>query len=235
MASLTAGLGRLLQPVVASVLECRGPAVWYGLLTLRLLALFSAENSWRGVREDFVCNRNITEFCRAFCFNHVFSFPTAALWSCSFLAALVATTLLQVATKRRHESSPVDGEGTQITVAMMPSGKPTCQTPEGSPSARPLAPRPCPLLFFLTLLLAIEVSFLWVLVAVHARTLAPHTVACQTSTSYCPGAKLQCVVLGRSDKQMAIVTLGFISSVNILASVGYTAYLLLGPRIMRSR
>ncbi|XP_069044278.1 uncharacterized protein [Lepisosteus oculatus] len=209
MASLVGGLGRFLQPVLSSVLELRGPAVWYGLLSLRLLALFSAESSWRAIRTDFVCDGNLTQFCHALCFNHAFSFPTASLWSFSFLAVAVAIALLQVASRGKIRSGPQDsGEGG---------------------AGKPERPNPCPLLFFLLLLLLIETSFLWVLIAINSSIITPDTVSCQTSASFCPRVEVQCVVLGRSDKQMAMVTLGFTSTVNILASVGYTVYLLVGP------
>ncbi|XP_074787104.1 uncharacterized protein LOC141972938 [Athene noctua] len=105
---MASGAAQALLHVLWGALSPPGAGRWYFLLALRLLALAFARGAWRGPPHDLLCAwappgpaprpppPGLRRLCAALCYNRHFPAPVAALWSLSFLLALLPITLLRL-------------------------------------------------------------------------------------------------------------------------------------------
>uniref|UniRef100_H3ARP0 Connexin N-terminal domain-containing protein n=1 Tax=Latimeria chalumnae TaxID=7897 RepID=H3ARP0_LATCH len=227
MAALAPGLIRILQPGLASVLECHGPAIWYGFLAVRLVALFVADGSWSSIKKDFTCNDTITDFCKGACFNIHFNYPVSALWGFSFVAALLPVILFKMLTNclskvpKNPDNSCPEGEAHQIVGSSSNVGlvEKTASKELKNTSASHL-----PHILSVLLLFSIEGAFLWVLLSVQLPKVSQQTFVCKTPL--CPG-QLECLIFSQVDKVTAIFTLAFTSVCVFVVGLAHMAYWLL--------
>ncbi|XP_030044716.1 uncharacterized protein LOC115474671 [Microcaecilia unicolor] len=207
MAAIVTGLVRLVQPSLAALNECQGSIIWYSLLGLRLVALFVADNPWSSIKPDFACNRTMDSFCLILCFNSSFNIPFSSLWSFSFMAALLPVFLMRLAQKgsiKMFRSKDME--------MMEPCEEGQPKVTSGSTTSK-VFPYCCCIL----LLLALELSFLWAILALQLPRITPRTFVCRTG-GHCP-EDVQCAVFGRSEKLMALIVLAFTASMNAIACV----------------
>ncbi|XP_029462794.1 uncharacterized protein LOC115094166 [Rhinatrema bivittatum] len=207
MAAIITGLVRLVQPSLGSMDEWQRPVIWYGLLGLRLVALFVADNPWSSVKSDIACNRSVDAFCLTLCFNSAFDVSFSSLWSFSFLAALLPVFLMRLA---QRGSVKVRKRKDMELMGPCEDGQPKATDEVTRGTALPYC---CCILF----LLALELTFLWAILSLQLPRVLPRTFSCRAG-AHCPG-DVQCAFFGHAEKLMALVALAFTASVNAVACV----------------
>ncbi|XP_078508576.1 gap junction beta-5 protein-like isoform X2 [Lissotriton helveticus] len=210
MAAIVTSLVRLFQPSLASMGDSQGPVLWYALLSLRLVALFTADNPWSSLKPDFTCNHSMSAFCTTLCFNNHFDVPLSPLWSFSFLAGVVPVLLMRLVQRgsRKAASQKKDIE----LMDPVREASPKSSTP-GPPQSTSVVILHIACILFL---LCIEVVFLWALAVLQLPKVFPHTFPCWADL--CP-ENVECAIFGRTDKQMALATLAFTAGINIVVCV----------------
>ncbi|XP_041038121.1 uncharacterized protein LOC121274824 isoform X2 [Carcharodon carcharias] len=199
MPAYVAGFSRLASVVAGSLSTHRGMTLWYGLMGVRLVALFVADRPWDSLRTDFICNGSVSPYCWANCFNRHFDFPMDVLWDFSYiLAALPVFCLYQLAQGRRPVApeEPLSPQALGRAGGCWPWGSAAC--------ALALA--------------TIEGAFLWLLLRVQLPLAAPGPALCLSPA--CP-QPVVCGLFAQAEKLGALAVLGFASALNILASLAY--------------
>lgn len=223
----------------------RGLAPWYLLLTIRLVAHFIAMGPWSSVGPDLTCNWTLVEadarpFCSALCFNQHFSAPITSVWGFSFLMALIPLGLMRLIVSRpKHQNNGADVKLTHPTrgshnmaasfniaehsnPALEVSYPSTATTrADGVPGKTPKMASHSPwravtYSLCVILLLMMELSFLWVLIAWQVPAVSQTTFLCLPGARICPEA-LECAVAGQVDKQTALWMLAVTALINMAA------------------
>lgn len=250
MAAVVTGLARLFQPALAfsgTDAGCRGLAPWYLLLGLRLVALFIADGPWSSASPDLACNWTLVEvdirpFCSALCFNQRFSAPLSSAWGFAFLVALLPVGLMRlIRTGYKHQRNAAgnadEGQTDTPGVHHTTTARFSMTAGEHSPAGMatsitnmiPSEPKKTSLCcswrtvafgLCVTLLLASELCFLWVIVSLQIPAVSETTFLCFPGSRTCPKA-LECVLAGQADKQMALWTLALTAFVNMAACLAY--------------
>lgn len=211
MAAIVTGFLRLLQPAMAVISQHQGTALWYGLLGIRLVALFIADGPWGTIKEDFTCNETVSTFCLATCFNQQFNFPFSGLWSFTFVASLVPVVLLKTSNVwttrylRDSDVEMVNCDGAQDIKDGSPDGPCVGRAPHKVSVLSKLLPN----IICCLVLLLLEGVFLFLLASRQLPRIHSRNFICQTSA--CP-VELQCTIFSQMDKLMAVITLIIISS-----------------------
>ncbi|XP_054851449.1 uncharacterized protein LOC129340599 [Eublepharis macularius] len=227
----------------------RGLAPWYLLLTIRLVAYFVAMGPWSSVSPDLTCNWTLVEvdarpFCGALCFNWQFSAPITSAWGFSFLMALIPLGLMRlIMTRSDHQRKAADIKLTgpihvshNLTASFNTSEHPNpalavsfpnmaSTRADGVPVETPKMSSHCPwrsvtYSLCVVLLLATELCFLWVLIALQVPAVSKTTFLCRPGAQNCPKA-LECAVAGQADKQTALWMLAVTALVNVAVCLIY--------------
>uniref|UniRef100_UPI00398EB081 uncharacterized protein gjz1 n=1 Tax=Pristiophorus japonicus TaxID=55135 RepID=UPI00398EB081 len=214
MATYVVGFSRLASVAMGTISGRQGMTLWYGLMGLRLVALFVADHPWTDLRADFICNGSLSTYCWASCFNAHFNFPMDVLWDFSYvLAAMPVACLYQISPRLR----PPKGTPLEETSATSP-------LPQPSVSGR--GPKERDWLTWAAVvsvcaLVAIEVVFLWVIAWVQLPLVSPASIQCVVPPSCSPASPVECVLHARAEKLAAMGVLAFASGFNILVGLVY--------------
>ncbi|XP_061445200.1 uncharacterized protein LOC133366281 [Rhineura floridana] len=250
MAAVVAGLARLLQPAMMfprGESGCQGPAPWYLLLGLRLVALFIADGPWSSASPDLVCNWTLVEadirpFCSALCFNRRFLAPVSSVWGFAFLAALLPVGLMGfIRAGSQHQGKAVRGADEELTDIAGVSHSMAAGSSMATGTIHPLPNRATArtnmvpsepkmsshctwpsmaFSFCVFLLLSMELVFFWVVVSLQIPLVSETTFLCFPGADTCPKA-VECALAGQADKQMALWVLAFTAFVNMAACLAY--------------
>ncbi|XP_067882816.1 gap junction beta-5 protein [Heterodontus francisci] len=217
MAAYIAGFSRLASIAMGTLTGRQGMTLWYGLMGVRLVALFVADRPWSTLRADYICNGTLTPYCWAECFNAHFRFPMDVFWDFSYvLAVLPILCLYQLSPRvRTAKGAPPEGPPPGPTLAQ------AAKRPKGS-CWRAWVAVSCALA-----LAAIEGAFLWVLSRAQLPQVAPVSVLCVSSAC---SQTVDCMLYARSEKLAALVVLAFASGLNILVGLAYVVTACLAER-----
>ncbi|XP_078394442.1 uncharacterized protein gjz1 [Cetorhinus maximus] len=199
MAAYVAGFSRLASVAAGTLSTNRGMTLWYGLMGVRLVAVFVADRPWDSLRTDFICNGSVSQYCWATCFNRHFDFPMDVLWDFSYVLASLPILCLYLLAPGME---PAPSEERLSPRALGRAG-----------SLRPWASAACALA-----LAAIEGAFLWLLFRVQLPLATPGPALCLSPA--CP-QPVTCGLFAQAEKLGAMAALAFASALNILVSLAY--------------
>lgn len=189
----------------------------------------------------------IQPFCSAVCFNQHFSTAIPTTWGFSFLVGLFPVGLMRLITtgsKHQKEAAAAEadkeltyamGVGRTVAAGFHMADQPKPAGENSSPnmsvagsSTAQLKPRissHCSLrsmafILCLTLLLAVELCFFYVVIALQIPSVSETTFLCLPGVHNCPKA-FECVMAGQADKQMALWALAFTAILNMGACLAH--------------
>ncbi|KAJ7314082.1 hypothetical protein JRQ81_006016, partial [Phrynocephalus forsythii] len=227
MAAIIGGVSRLFVPtigVLSGEKPCQGISPWYFLIGLRMVTLFFAFGPWESLKADVICQwpsevGDAKAFCTAVCYNQHFPIPISAVWAFHFIAIIFTVALMNFVHISRKGTPDKDAEAA-TTGSKPPPGTGGCCEPDGQPTFGGWRYR----IFILciVLILAMELSFIWILLALQSPIMSRGVVPCRPNNPACPPSA-QCALQARSDKQALLWALAFCSAANAAVCVGYLA------------
>ncbi|GCB82466.1 hypothetical protein scyTo_0022910, partial [Scyliorhinus torazame] len=220
MAAYFAGFSRLVSVAAGTLTGRQGMTLWYGLLGVRLVALFVADRPWATLRSDFICNETVEPYCWASCFNMHFDFPMDVLWDFSYVLTILPIFCL-------YQLAP-GAWGPKAAAPEEPPGRLTLDEAGAKPKAS--RRRPWAAVASALSLAVIEGAFLWVLARIQLPLVVPTLVLCRSPA--CPH-ELECGLYAQAEKLGALAVLAFASGLNILVSLVYIGTACLAERWRR--
>uniref|UniRef100_A0ABM5EIF7 Connexin N-terminal domain-containing protein n=1 Tax=Pogona vitticeps TaxID=103695 RepID=A0ABM5EIF7_9SAUR len=227
MAAVIGGISRLFQPtigVLSGEKPCQGISPWYFLIGIRMVTLFFAFGPWESLKADLICQwpsevGDAKAFCTALCYNQHFPIPISAVWAFHFIAIIFTVALMKFVHITGKDTSAKDVEaaveGSKPAMGTSMSCEPYGQTTFGGWRYRIF-------IMCVALILAMELSFIWILLALQSPVMSRGVVMCYPNNPACPPSA-QCALNAQSDKQAILWALAFCSAANASVCIGYLA------------
>ncbi|XP_061447581.1 uncharacterized protein LOC133367501 [Rhineura floridana] len=227
MAAVIGGISRLFQPtigVLSAEKLCQGLNPWYFLIGLRMVTLFFAFGPWDSLKSDMVCQwpsdtGDAKTFCSVLCYNQLFPIPISAVWSFYFIAIIFTVALMKFVYVQSKDASGKDVEEEPRPSFGTEADAGCCET-QSQPKFGGW--RYGIYIFSIVLILAMELSFIWILIGLQLPIMTQGIVTCRPNNPACPPSA-QCALNGQSDKQGILWALAFCAAANACVCIGYLA------------